>query len=359
MIRIAIRHRLGQFQLQPEFEAPEKGITVLFGPSGCGKSATLLAISGLSRPDEGRIAAGADVLFDSATGVDVRAQDRLIGFVFQDSRLFPHLSVRANLEYGAKRRRGREQSIPFDGVVELLGLGEMLERRPRNLSGGEKQRVAIGRALLSAPRLLLMDEPMASLDEARKAEILPFLERLHENLPVPAIYVTHALDEAARIADWMVLLDQGRTLAAGAVGDILSRADLPLLSARADVGAVLSAIVTANDPQRGVTLLSVGAIPFVTPLMEAAPGRHVRLRILARDVAIATQAPEGLSMQNVLPAQVVEIVRRGAANCLVRLDLGPARILSLVTRDSVHRLGLSPGASVFVLVKSVASGVFA
>lgn len=361
MISVAIRKQLGLFQLEPTFNAPARGVTALFGPSGCGKSATLLAIAGLSPPDSGRIAIGEHVLLDSDAGIDLAAEDRAIGFVFQESRLFPHLSVKANLEYGMKRRKAgtHAPAIAFDRAVEALGLDGLLERRPRNLSGGEKQRVAIGRALLSAPDLLLLDEPMASIDEARKAEILPFLERLHDILPVPAIYVTHSLDEAARIADAIVLMDQGRILAEGAIHEILSRADLALLTQRGDVGAVLSAIVTEKDATRGITLLAIGAIPFITSLMSATPGSRVRLRVLARDVAIALHAPEGLSMQNILPARVTEIVPRGEANSLVRLDLGGTHILSLVTSDSVRRLGLLPGTKVFALVKSVASGVFA
>jgi len=200
---------------------------------------------------------------------------------------------------------------------------------------------------------------MASLDEARKSEILPFLERLHENLPVPVLYVTHSLDEAARIADWIVLMDQGRIIATGPLGDVLSRVDIPLLSARADVGTVLAATVRENDTARGITRLSIGTVPFVAPLMDATAGRMVRLRVLARDVAIAIKAPDGLSMQNVLPARIAEIVPRGTSNSLVRLDLGGSYILSLITSDSVRRLGLKPGSSVFALVKSVASGVFA
>ena len=354
MISVSIQQLLGKFRLDAGFEVPSMGITVLFGPSGCGKSASLLAISGLSRPDSGRIAIEGDVLFDSKAGIDIRAEDRRIGFVFQDARLFPHLTVRDNLQYGAKRRSGGAV-IALDAAVSLLGLEALLERRPRNLSGGEKQRVAIGRALLSAPRLLLMDEPMASLDEARKAEILPFLERLHENLPVPAIYVTHSLDEAARIADSVALMEAGRVIAAGPVGDILSRVDLPMLAMRADVGAVLSAMVEENDTVRGITRLAIGEVTFLAPLMNAAPGRRVRLRVLARDVAIAIHAPEGVSMHNVLGARVSEIAPRGGANALVRLDLGPAQILSLITRDSVQRLALQPGKQVYALVKSGAS----
>jgi molybdate transport system ATP-binding protein len=358
MISVTFEQRLGDFGLRPSFEIPEKGVTALFGPSGCGKTTTLLTIAGLLRPRSGRISIGDHVLFDADLGLDLRPEDRAVGLVFQEARLFPHLSVRANLEYGARRRRARPPIAELGDTARQLGIAHLLDRRPNHLSGGEKQRVAIGRAILSAPRMLLLDEPLASLDEARKSDVLPFLEHLHEILPIPAIYVTHSLDEVARIADSVVLMDRGAAIGSGEVTHVMSRIDLPLLTNRSDVGAVLSGVVAENDDERGITKLLVGDAAMLVPLMSVSPGRRVRLRVLARDVAIATQPPQGLSMQNVLPCRIAELAPRGPTNQLARLDLGGSSLLSLLTSDSVRRLRLKQGLSVFALVKSVASGVY-
>lgn len=359
MLRIDIAKRLGTFPLQVAFEADARGAIVVFGPSGAGKSALLSALAGLIRPERGRIELDGEVLFDAASGIHVPTEARRIGFVFQEARLFPHLSVRDNLDYGRKRRREHAAAAGFDDVVALLGIGALLDRRPHALSGGEKQRVAIGRALLSNPRLLLFDEPLASLDDPRKAEILPFLERLRDEIGIPMLYVTHAMEEVARIADHLVLLDGGKVAAAGAPGALFTRLDLPLLVDRTDVGAILIGRVTADDAARGVTHVSVGEAEILLSHIDRAVGLPVRLRVLARDVAIATQRPEGLSVQNVLRCHLTEISDRPNGRCLLRLDLsrdgGGAAILALLTADSVRRLGLQPGQEVFALVKSVAS----
>ncbi len=368
MIEIDINQRLGAFELHAAFAAPGSGATVVFGPSGAGKSCLLAAIAGLRRPDRGRIAIGDDVLFDAARGIDLAAEDRRIGFVFQEARLFPHLGVRANLEYGRRRRRG-DGAAGFDDIVALLGIGALLERRPASLSGGEKQRVAIGRALLSNPRLLLLDEPLAALDDPRKAEILPFLERLRDELGVPMLYVTHSMEEVTRIADHLVLLEQGGVTAAGAPAELLTRLDLPLLVDRGDVGSVLIGRIAGHDAERGVTHVAVGAADFLLSHVELPVGHAVRLRVLARDVAIATQRPEGLSVQNVLPGRLTGSVARPNQRRLLRIAvggdaaggdaaigrMGEAALLALLTEDSARRLHLEPGQEVFALVKSVAS----
>ena len=364
MIEVDINQRLGAFELHAAFAAPGGGATVVFGPSGAGKSCLLAAIAGLRRPDRGRIAIGDDVLFDAARGIDVAAEDRRIGFVFQEARLFPHLGVRANLEYGRRRRRGAGAAAGFDDIVALLGIGALLERRPAGLSGGEKQRVAIGRALLSNPRLLLLDEPLAALDDPRKAEILPFLEKLRDEFGVPMLYVTHAMEEVTRIADHLVLLEQGGVTAAGAPTELLTRLDLPLLVDRGDVGSVLIGSIAGHDVARGVTHVAVGAADFLLSHVELPVGHAVRLRVLARDVAIATQRPEGLSVQNVLPGRLTGSVARPNQRRLLRIavgggaareDAGEAALLALLTEDSARRLHLEPGQEVFALVKSVAS----
>ena len=355
MLRIDIAKQLGAFGLETAFEAKARGATVVFGASGAGKSCLLSVIAGLVRPDSGRIEIAGDVLFDSARGIDVPAEARRIGFVFQEARLFPHMSVRGNLEYGRKRRKEHASSASFDDVVALLGIVTLLERRPRTLSGGEKQRVAIGRALLSNPRLLLLDEPLASLDDPRKAEILPFLERLRDEIGIPMLYVTHSMDEVARMADHLVLLDRGKVAAAGAPGELSGRLDLPLLIDRPDVGAVLLGTVSAQDDARVVTRVAIGAAEFLLSHIDLPVGHPVRLRVLARDVAIATQRPEGLSVQNVLPCRLIAIADRPNGRCLLQLDLGGAALLALLTADSTRRLHLQAGQQVFALVKSVAS----
>ena len=355
MLRIDIAKQLGAFRLATGFEARARGATVVFGASGAGKSCLLAAIAGLVKPDSGRIEIAGETLFDSARAVNVAAESRRVGFVFQEARLFPHMNVRANLDYGRKRRKEHTAAASFDDIVALLGIGKLLERRPRTLSGGEKQRVAIGRALLSNPRLLLLDEPLASLDDPRKAEILPFLERLRDEIGIPMLYVTHSMDEVARIADHLVLLDHGSVAASGSPGELSGRLDLPLLIDRPDVGAILLGRVAGQDEARGVTRVAIGAAEFLLSHIDLPPGHAVRLRVLARDVAIATRRPEGLSVQNVLPCRLTAIAERPNDRCLLQLDLGGASLLALLTADSARRLQLHPGQEVFALVKSVAS----
>jgi molybdate transport system ATP-binding protein len=355
LLRIDIAKQLGAFRLEAAFEAKARGATVVFGASGAGKSCLLAAIAGLVKPDSGRIEIAGEVLFDSARGTNVAAEARRVGFVFQEARLFPHMSVRTNLEYGSRRRKEHASAASFDDIVTLLGIAGLLERSPRTLSGGEKQRVAIGRALLSNPRLLLLDEPLASLDEPRKAEILPFLEKLRDELGIPMLYVTHSMDEVARIADHLVLLDHGKVSAAGSPGELSGRLDLPLLIDRPDVGAILLGRVAVQDDARSVTRVAIGAAEFLLSHIDLPAGHAVRLRVLARDVAIATQRPEGLSVQNVLPCRLIALAERPNGRCLLQLDLGGASLLALLTADSARRLHLQSGQEVFALVKSVAS----
>ncbi|MEM8814076.1 MAG: molybdenum ABC transporter ATP-binding protein, partial [Pseudomonadota bacterium] len=276
------------------------GVTALFGQSGAGKSTMIDMIAGLVRPDTGIIRFGETVFFDETNRTNLPTRKRQIGYVFQESRLFPHLSVSRNLTYArwaGKRKRDRD----FDEVVELLGLGELLDRRPTTLSGGERQRVAIGRALLSAPRLLLMDEPLASLDGARKAEILPYLERLRTEARVPIVYVSHTMDEITRLADDLVVVSEGSVVAHGPIADILGRIDLGPATGRHEAGSVLEGVIRERDGAFGLTGVRVGVERFLVPGIEAPLGTPVRLRIRARDVAIALERPTGISIQNVVP----------------------------------------------------------
>lgn len=355
MLEVALRHRFSPgFALDVAFSAAPRGVTALFGPSGCGKSSILNAVAGLLRPDAGRISLGGAALLDTAQRVFVPAERRRCGLVFQEARLFPHLSVAANLRYGL-RRAPRDATGPgFEEVVALLGIGALLERRPARLSGGERQRVALGRALLMRPRLLLMDEPLAALDGPRRAEILPFLARLRAEARLPILYVTHALDEVDALADQLVLMEGGRVLASGGLEELTARIDLPL-AARRDAGVLITARLAAHDPARGLSRLDFAGGALLVPLQDVPPGTALRLRLRARDVAVALTPPAGVSVQNILPA-IIAAIRPTAAphELFLQLMVGETPLLSRVTRDAVERLGLLPGQAVFALVKSVA-----
>ena len=354
MLDVSVRHRLGAFSLDVSFSAQTPNVTALFGPSGSGKSTVLSIVAGLLRPQAGRVALAETVLLDTAAGIDVPAERRRCAVVFQDAKLLPHLSVETNLRYGA-RRAPREASGPgFDEVVDLLGIAPLLRRRPRALSGGERQRVALGRALLARPRLLLMDEPLAALDGPRKGEILEFLERLRDAARVPVLYVTHALEEVDRLADTLVLLEAGRVLAAGPLDALAARTDLPVLSGRRDAGAVLFCTVEAHDPVRGLTRLAFPGGELQVPLRPEAAGARLRLRLRARDVAVATEAPRGFSSHNILLGVVSAVAPSGPHEAFVTLEVGPTPLLARLTRDAVATLGLLPGRLVFAVVKSTA-----
>jgi molybdate transport system ATP-binding protein len=357
MLELALRHRfpgMAGFALDAGFTTPTPGVTAVFGPSGCGKSTLLSAVAGLLRPDAGRVALDGTVLLDTAAGVMVPPEKRRCGVVFQDSRLFPHLSVETNLRYGMRRARRDAEGPEFEEVVTLLGIAHLLPRRPAALSGGERQRVALGRALLSRPRLLLMDEPLASLDAPRRAEVLPFLTRVRDRFRTPILYVTHALDEVDRLADHLVLMEAGRVLASDTVEALSARTDLPLLATRRDAGAVLACTVLDHDAARGLTRLGFAGGDLRVPLREEAPGMALRMRVRARDVSVATEEPQGLSVQNILPATLEAIEPVAAHEAMLRLRLGGATLLARVTADAVVRLGLRPGQSLWALVKSAA-----
>jgi molybdate transport system ATP-binding protein len=347
-LSVALRHAFPATTMDIAFEVPAAGVTVLFGPSGAGKSTVINAAAGLLRPDHCRIAVNGDVLVDTGAGIWLPPEKRRIGLVFQDSRLFPHMSVETNLRYGL--RRIGTGPIAFGDVVGLLGIGELLRRRPHTLSGGERQRVAIGRALLAQPRLLLMDEPLANLDSARKAEIMPFLTRLKTALALPVIYVTHSLDEVARLADSLVLIEAGSVTAFGPVAEVAARADLSL-GQREDAGAVLQCVVEAHDPIRVLTLLRGGGATFWVPLMETPIGDACRIRVPAREVILASEPPHAISLHNIVSG----VVRRTAVDrrtVMVEIELPESSLLSRVTPDAVARLALVPGAPVLALIKS-------
>ncbi len=352
MIEVDVRRRLPTLTLDVRFTASE-GITALFGRSGAGKTTVVNMLAGLERPDEGRIAVANRVLFDRERGSDLAPEKRRLGYVFQEDRLFPHLSVRGNLAFGARRAPASERRINFEAVVALLDLGGLLARRTARLSGGEKQRVAIGRALLACPSLLLMDEPLAGLDTPRRAEIMPFIESLRDQLGVPIVYVTHNIDEIIRLADTVVLIDEGRVAAAEPLEEIMTRLDLSAIIGSFDAGAVMRATVAEHDPEHALTRLEIKGGTLTVSRLDLPLGASLRVRIRARDVILALRRPADISTLNVLSGTVTELRPAMASQTDVLVDVG-SRLWARVTRRSVEELGIEPGREVFALVKSVA-----
>ena len=342
------------FRVDARFVAPRDATTALFGASGAGKSTVLALLAGALRPDRGRIALDGEVVADAASGRHVPLEQRRIAWVFQDGRLFPHLRVAQNLDYGLARvPRNLDRRFTRERVIEVLDIGALLGRWPRDLSGGERQRVAIGRALLSQPRLLLLDEPLASLDAPRRLEILGFLERARREFPLPMVYVTHTLAEVLRIADRMVLLERGQVVGDGTPAGLAGRLDTPLLAARADAGALLQATVAGHEPDGSATRLDLGGATLLAPRLDAAPGTPVRAYVQASEVMLATERPHGLSVRNVLPASIHKLATRADSTVLIELECGAQRLLAAVSRGAVVELGLEPGRDVFALVKTV------
>jgi molybdate transport system ATP-binding protein len=342
--------RRGGFALDVDVTLPLTGITGIFGPSGAGKTTLLRCIAGLERPETGRLV----VAGETWQGEDrFRAvHERAIGYVFQEPRLFEHLDVRRNIEYGW-RRRGEGNGEDVDRIVALLGLEGLLGRRASELSGGEAQRVAIARALLRAPELVLMDEPLASLDRARRDEILPFLDRLHAESSVPILYVSHVIDEICRLCDHLLVMESGRVVADGELQSVLVRTDLPLLAGE-DAGSVIECRVTGYDGEDELLRLGTSGGELLVPGRPREPGAPLRLRIRANDVSICRARPEASTILNILPAVVESIQPGEGSSGLVRLALGEDRVVARVTRRSIRELALAPGDRVFAQIKSVA-----
>lgn len=353
MIEVAVRHQRGAFALDAAFTA-EGRVTALFGRSGSGKSTLVDVIAGLVRPDRGRVVVDGVTLLDTENGVIVPVHRRRIGYVFQDARLMPHFSVRQNLLFGRWFARDRTGGPSLEAVADLLGLFPLLGRRPAGLSGGERQRVAIGRALLARPRLLLMDEPLSALDEARKAEILPYVARLRDEARVPIVYVSHALAEVARLADTVVVLDQGRVAACGPAAEILRRGALFPGRDIGETGALLHLRIVAHDDAFGLTRLDGAPGRLTVPRLPLPVGTSVRVRVRARDVMVAREAPRSLSARNVLPGTVTAVTPGDGPHARVEIACGEASLVAEVTRLAVHDLALVPGLPVLAIVKSVA-----
>jgi molybdate transport system ATP-binding protein len=353
MIDVDVQIRRGRFALAARFST-QAPVVALFGRSGSGKTTIVQALAGLVTPVAGRVMVGDATLFDSAAGVNLPPERRRIGYVFQDALLFPHLTVRGNLEFGERLTPPPERYVDRAHIVSLLGLGPLLERRPHGLSGGERQRVAIGRALLASPRLLLMDEPLASLDIARKAEILSYVEILRDELAIPIVYVSHSIEEVTRLADYMVLVSDGGTVAAGSVSEIMGRPDLEPITGRFQAGSVIEARVAEHDLDDGLTTLAFDGGRLLVPVVDSLPGERVRVRVRARDVALALAPPPDSSFLNVLEGVVTAVSERRGALVDVSLAVGAATIIARISRQSCLRLGLAPGKRAYALVKGVA-----
>ena len=349
-IDVDIHANTGNFRLQAKFELPESGISAVFGPSGAGKTTLLRALAGL-QPATGNVRVGKTIWQDGA--ICLPAHSREAGYVFQESNLFRHLSVRGNLEYAYKRVPADKRRVSMDQAIELLDLNALINRSSHTLSGGEQQRVAIARALLSSPRMMLLDEPLAALDQSRKEEILPLLKDLPAKLGMPMIYVSHAINEVARIADQLLLLDDGQVTASGPIHEMLTRLDLPL-SRDAAGGAVIEAEISDYDSEFALTRADFAGGAFNLPGDHGAPGQKLRLQILAKDVSLSLARHTDTSILNVLAARVAEIEADNSAQAIIQLDIGGTPLLARITRKSVAELHLQTGSEVFAQVKTVA-----
>ncbi len=350
-IEVRFDHAREDFRLSVDLRIPSQGVTALFGPSGCGKTTVLRAMAGLERIPGGHLSIGDQTWQDGDEFVPPHR--RPVGYVFQEASLFAHLDVRGNLQYGARRRPGTGSVTDLEEIADLLGIGRLMGRRPDSLSGGERQRVSIARALAASPRILLMDEPLASLDLDRKREILPYLESLHRSLEIPVIYVSHDPGEVARLADHMVLMQDGGVTADGGVQDMFARLDLPLAHGL-DAAAVLDATVAGHDEAFHLTVLEFPGGRLVTTREDLPEGQPVRVRIAARDVSLTLEPQAGTSILNILPARIDALAPEGPAQDTVRLSVGETPLLARVTRKSVSALGLEPGRTVYAQVKSIA-----
>jgi molybdate transport system ATP-binding protein len=352
MIDIDVEQRLGAFHLAAKFAA-DAPVVGLFGRSGAGKSTVVNAIAGIVTPGRGVIRINDVTLFDSARRIDLAPEARRIGYVFQDALLFPHLDVEANLLYGLHRRAVVERFIEPARVIDLLGLRTLLRRATRTLSGGEKQRVAIGRALLAQPRILLMDEPLAALDVPRKTEVLDYIERLRDELHIPIVYVSHSVPEITRLADTVVVLSEGRCLAVGDVDDVMGRLDLKPATGRYEAGSLLDTHVLAHDDRHQLTTLGFDGGELIVPRIDAVPGERVRARIRARDVSLALEPPGATSILNVLRGHVTAIADETGPVVDVQLAIGTVTVTARITRRSLQQLEIQPGQALYALIKAV------
>ncbi|MGZ8238300.1 MAG: molybdenum ABC transporter ATP-binding protein [Methylobacter sp.] len=353
MTTIQARFQLnyGDFKLDVDLQLPGAGITVLFGHSGSGKTTLLRCIAGLQHAPLGFLEINGSIWQDSERGLFLPTHKRPLGYVFQEANLFPHLTVRDNLCYGLKRLKQNSGTVKLEQTIDLLGIGHLTERMPERLSGGERQRVAIARALALNPDILLMDEPLASLDFKRKQEILPFLTRLHQQLAIPVLYVTHAQQEVAQLADYLVIMADGREIASGLPADTLTRLELPLAQDKQQAATVWQATIAEHEAGYHLTRVAFAGGSLSLPMVDAEIGTPLRVQIYARDVSIALEAPAATSILNVLPATITGIAEARGGQSIVRLQVGNQPLLAHITCKSSHLLGLQVGMPVYVQIK--------
>jgi molybdate transport system ATP-binding protein len=356
MIQTRLKLSYQGFALEVDLQLPGRGVTALYGHSGSGKTTCLRCIAGLERADQGFIQINDEVWQDSDKKIFVPPHKRALGYVFQEASLFPHLSVLANLEFGLKRIPQQLRRVDMAHATELLGIGHLLDRHPQHLSGGERQRVGIARALLTSPKLLLLDEPLAALDAQRKSEILPYLQRLHDELDIPVLYVSHSQDEVARLADHLVLLSNGKALASGPIGETLARLDLPLALGD-DAGVVIEGRVSAYDSDYQLLTLQLPDTHLNIRVTHSpmTPGQTLRCKVQARDVSLSLQSVEQSSILNRLPVTVIsEMGADNVAHVLIRLEAAGTPLLARITRYSRDQMGVHPGQQLWAQIKAVA-----
>lgn len=355
-IQVQLQLAYPSFAMDVDLRLPGRGVTALYGDSGSGKTTCLRCIAGLEKAQQGLIQINGEVWQDSDNDIFLAPHKRALGYVFQEASLFPHLSVRGNLEFGLQRIARHQRKVQLTQATALLGIDHLLDRRPDKLSGGERQRVGIARALLTSPRLLLLDEPLAALDAKRKSEILPYLERLHEELDIPMLYVSHSQDEVARLADHIVLLSDGKALASGPISETLARLDLPMATSEG-AGVVIEGIVSAYDLKYQLLTLRLPGSDLTVRVTHAAMdmGKRLRFTVQARDVSLTLQPDDQSSILNRLPVTVAgEVPADNTAHVLIRLDAAGVPLLARITRYSRDRLQLYPGRQLWAQIKSVA-----
>ena len=352
-IEIKIRHPLADFVLDVDFSIDANTTTALFGPSGAGKSTLINMLAGLQQPAEGRITINGRVVEDSDSQTSVAPQHRKIGYVFQQPHLFPHLSVEKNLLFGWRRTPSRVSETEITRLVDLLGIASLMNRKPRALSGGEKQRVALGRALLTNPDLLLLDEPLAALDHKRRDEILPYIEKVRQEQQIPMLYVSHSIDEVTRIADQVHIINAGKIVTAGSVSDVFSRVDLYPITGRFEAGAVIDGEISQNHHEHGLTEISFGTQILTVPLIKGKKGDAIRVRVRARDIIIAKQKPEAISANNIFKGVILDIRATEDLYADLQIQCDTSRLLARITRHSAARLDLQIGNEVYAVIKSV------
>ncbi|MEM7468353.1 MAG: molybdenum ABC transporter ATP-binding protein [Pseudomonadota bacterium] len=352
-VQIEIRHPLADFELQLKFGIDSNAVTALFGPSGAGKSTLINFVAGLQRPAHGLISINDRLVEDTTQNISLPPHQRRLGYVFQQPRLFPHLTVEKNLMFGWKRSAQPVAQSEVTRLIKLLGIESLIQRKPLALSGGEKQRVALGRALLSNPEVLLLDEPLAALDHKRRDEILPYIERVRHEHKIPILYVSHSIDEVTRIAEYIHIINAGKLVAEGSVSDVFSRIDLYPITGRFEAGAIIDGHITRHDANSALTEIGFGTSVLKVPAIDAEPGEAIRVRVRARDIIVARREPREISANNVLGGQIIDLRYPEGPYADLQIMCGETRLIARITQHSVTRLDLRVGAEIYAVIKSV------